>query len=42
MQERKTNLILLYLAYEQMLFGVRELQEKELGETTQVRMVHKG
>ena len=34
MQERKTNHILLYLACQQMVFGIRHLQKKELGQTT--------
>jgi hypothetical protein len=42
MQERNTNHILLYLACEQMMFGIKHIQKKELGQTTQERMVHKG
>ena len=42
MQERKTNHILLYLACEQMMNEVRQLQRKNWVKTTQERMVHKG
>jgi hypothetical protein len=43
MQVRKTNHVLLYLACEQMVFGVKQLQQqKKLGQTIQEIVVHKG
>ena len=41
MRERKTNHILLYLACEHMLFGVKQLQRK-IESHTKERMMHKG